>query len=198
LAKPGSEVFKHQIGVRPFGCTHHATHRLEASPSGGCRARQAGWRHRPCFAPKCHPSRPHGETVITAFQDASDYTAFELAITRDYDPQTAVERELGLRLVDLLWRLRSTTAIESGLFNMQASPQPHFNEPELEPRGQNPDEDPSKSKQTEMQGTKVVPLVKTRIGLLPPFAEDPCAEFGLLRQSFVALSHLPTCPLEPI
>jgi hypothetical protein len=33
------------------------------------------------------PSRPHGETVITAFQDASDYTAFELAITRDYDPQ---------------------------------------------------------------------------------------------------------------
>ena len=28
LAKPGSEVFKHQIGVRPFGCTHHATHRL--------------------------------------------------------------------------------------------------------------------------------------------------------------------------
>jgi hypothetical protein len=145
LAKPGSEVFKHQIGVRPFGCTHHATHRLEASPSGGCRARQAGWRHRPCFAPKCHPSPPHGETVITAFEDGSHYTAFELAITRDYDPQTAVERELGLRLVGLLWRLRSTTAIESGLFNMQASPQPHFNEPELEPRGQNPDENPSKS-----------------------------------------------------
>ncbi|MGY3419808.1 hypothetical protein ACVWZW_000283 [Bradyrhizobium sp. F1.13.4] len=105
------------------------------------------------------------ETVITAFEDASDYAAFELAITRDYDPQTAVERELVLRLASLLWRLRRTTAIESGLFNMQASQRPHFTEPELEPRGQNPDEDPSKSKRTEMQGTKVVHTsVKTRIG----------------------------------
>lgn len=77
------------------------------------------------------------ETVITAFEDASDYAAFELAITRDYDPQTTVERELVLRLASLLWRLRRTTAIESGLFNMHAS-QPHFNEPELEPRRQIP------------------------------------------------------------
>jgi hypothetical protein len=44
-------------------------------------------------------------TVVTAFEDASDYAAFELAITRDYDPQTAVERELVLRLASLLWRL---------------------------------------------------------------------------------------------
>jgi hypothetical protein len=27
-AKPGSEIFKHQIGVRRFAGTHHATHRL--------------------------------------------------------------------------------------------------------------------------------------------------------------------------
>ncbi|MET4279195.1 MULTISPECIES: hypothetical protein [unclassified Bradyrhizobium] len=136
------------------------------------------------------------ETVITAFEDASDYAAFELAITRDYDPQTAVERELVLRLASLLWRLRRTTAIESGLFNMQASQRPHFTEPELEPRGQNPDEDPSKSKRTEMQGTKVVHIGQDSDRGLPPFAKDPCAEFGLLTQSFVALSHLPTCPLD--
>ena len=34
--------------------------------------------------------------------------------------QTAVERELVLRLASLLWRLRRATAIETGLFKAQA------------------------------------------------------------------------------
>jgi hypothetical protein len=38
----------------------------------------------------------------------------------DYDAQSAVERELVLRLASLLWRLRRATAIESGLFKIQA------------------------------------------------------------------------------
>jgi hypothetical protein len=60
------------------------------------------------------------ETVIDALEDAEDYAAFELAITADYDAQSAVERELVLRLASLLWRLRRATAIESGLFKIQA------------------------------------------------------------------------------
>jgi hypothetical protein len=56
------------------------------------------------------------ETVIDALEDAEDYAAFELAVTADYDAQSAVERELVLRLASLLWRLRRATAIESGLF----------------------------------------------------------------------------------
>ena len=47
------------------------------------------------------------ETVIDALEDAEDYAAFEMAVTADYDAQSAVERELVLRLASLLWRLAS-------------------------------------------------------------------------------------------
>jgi hypothetical protein len=60
------------------------------------------------------------ETVIDALKDAEDYAAFEMAVTADYDAQSAVERELMLRLASLLWRLRRAIAIESGLFKIQA------------------------------------------------------------------------------
>jgi hypothetical protein len=60
------------------------------------------------------------ETVIDALEDADDYSAFELSITADYDAQSATERELVLRLASLMWRLRRATAIESGLFKIQA------------------------------------------------------------------------------
>jgi hypothetical protein len=60
------------------------------------------------------------ETVIDALEDAEDYAAFEMAINADYDAQSVVERELVLRLASLLWRLRRATAIESGLFRIQA------------------------------------------------------------------------------
>jgi hypothetical protein len=60
------------------------------------------------------------ETVIDALEDAEDYASFEMAVTADYDAQSAVERELVLRLASLLWRLRRATAIESGLFKIQA------------------------------------------------------------------------------
>ena len=73
-------------------------------------------------ASRCNAVR-HGltaETVISALEDAEDYKAFELAITADYDALSAVERELVLRLASLLWRLRRTTTIETGLFEIQA------------------------------------------------------------------------------
>src|ERR1700749_5007296 len=60
------------------------------------------------------------ETVIDALEDAEDYAAFETSVAADYDAQSAVERELVLRLASLLWRLRRATAIETGLFDLQA------------------------------------------------------------------------------
>src|SRR6516165_5424318 len=71
---------------------------------------------------RCNAVR-HGltaETVIGALEDAEDYKAFEAAITADYEAQSAVERELVLRLASLLWRLRRATTIETGLFQIQA------------------------------------------------------------------------------
>ena len=56
------------------------------------------------------------ETVIGAPEDAEDYTAFESAITADYDAQSAIERELVLRLASMLWRQRRATTVETGLF----------------------------------------------------------------------------------
>src|SRR3954449_5151385 len=71
---------------------------------------------------RCNAVR-HGltaETVIGALEDAEDYKAFEAAVTTDYDAQSAVERELVLRLASLLWRIRRATTMETGLFEIQA------------------------------------------------------------------------------
>jgi hypothetical protein len=45
---------------------------------------------------------------------------FEAAVIADYDAQSAVERELALRLTSLLWRLRRASTMETGLFEVQA------------------------------------------------------------------------------
>jgi hypothetical protein len=60
------------------------------------------------------------ETVIGLLEDAEDYRLFEAAVIADYDAQSAVERELVLRLASLLWRLRRATTMETGLFEIQA------------------------------------------------------------------------------
>jgi hypothetical protein len=59
------------------------------------------------------------ETIITPVEDPDDYKAFEQAVTADYEAETAVERELVLRLASLLWRLRRATSIETGLLQIQ-------------------------------------------------------------------------------
>jgi hypothetical protein len=73
-----------------------------------------GKRHSRCNAVR------HGltaETVIAALEDCEDYQAFEAAVISDYDAQSAVERELVLRLASVLWRLRRATGIETALFD---------------------------------------------------------------------------------
>ena len=60
------------------------------------------------------------ETVVASLEDAEDYKAFEAAIIADYCAETAVARELVLRLASLLWRLRRATAIETDLLALKA------------------------------------------------------------------------------
>ncbi len=62
------------------------------------------------------------ETVIPNLEDAEDYKAFEATVIADYCAETAVARELVLRLASLLWRLRRATAIEAQLFAAEADP----------------------------------------------------------------------------
>jgi hypothetical protein len=51
-------------------------------------------------------------------EDAEDYKAFEISITSAFDAQTSVERELVLRLASVMWRLRRSTTIETGLLKI--------------------------------------------------------------------------------
>jgi len=93
-----------------------AANRRNASKSTGPTTEEGKQRSR------CNAVR-HGltaETVIGALEDVEDYKAFEAAITADYDAQSALEREMVLRLAGLLWRLRRATTIETGLFEIQA------------------------------------------------------------------------------
>jgi hypothetical protein len=59
------------------------------------------------------------ETVIEPLENPADYQAFEQAVTTAFDAETAVERELVLRLASLLWRLRRATSVETGLLQIQ-------------------------------------------------------------------------------
>jgi hypothetical protein len=137
------------------------------------------------------------ETVIDALEDAEDYAAFEMAITADYDAQSAVERELVLRLAGLLWRLRRATAIESGLFKIQAKHLLQFRQRRqahkdrqkiIDSMYQNAVavEDDVQKNQDELN---CEPTVSTSTG-------SPADPFEELTHSFIRLSILPTCPLD--
>lgn len=58
--------------------------------------------------------------MVGSLEDAEGYKAFEAAVIADYCAETAVARELVLRLASLLWRLRRATAIETDLLAIQA------------------------------------------------------------------------------
>src|SRR5690349_12205274 len=60
------------------------------------------------------------KTVVTALENAADYEAFEASIRFDYQPRLATESELISRLASVLWRLRRSTAIETGLLQIQS------------------------------------------------------------------------------
>jgi hypothetical protein len=135
------------------------------------------------------------ETVIDALEDAEDYAAFEMAVTADYDAQSAVERELVLRLASLLWRLRRATAIESGLFKIQAKQLLQFRQRRSSHRDR-------QKIINEMYRNAVV----TEDDLRPdqedlpddssPSPEAVADQMKNLTHSYIRLSILPTYPLD--
>jgi len=135
------------------------------------------------------------ETVIEALEDANDYAAFEMAIKADHDAQTAVERELVLRLASLLWRLRRATAIESGLFKMQAT--------DLIPFRQSRTSQVPQAIMAPLDGDAAAPgcdvghdRTATRDSPDDPASQEQADEFGDLVRSFVRLAGLPSHPLD--
>ncbi len=153
---------------------------------------------------RCNAVR-HGltaETVIGTLEDAEDYQAFEAAIIADYDAQSAVERELVLRLVSLLWRLRRATTMETGLFEIQADhlnggrqdrqPHPVPREVIYAPFGRTDpgclDHDPASHGIT--NETEAVPGFMAKSG---EHAVHPNAEFA---RCFLRLANLPNYALD--
>jgi hypothetical protein len=92
-----------------------AANRLNALKSTGPRSEQGKRRSR-------QNALRHGltaETLVAALESAADYQEFEASIAADYRPRSATESVLVLRLASLLWRLRRSTSIETGLFRIQ-------------------------------------------------------------------------------
>ena len=90
--------------------------RLNARKSTGPRTVAGKQRSR------CNALR-HGltaETVIAALECAADYRALEDSLLAEHNPRTTTERELVLRLASVVWRLRRSTSIETGLFAIEA------------------------------------------------------------------------------
>lgn len=137
------------------------------------------------------------ETIIDALEDADDYAAFELAVTSDYDAQSAVERELVLRLASLLWRLRRATTIETGLFKLQAQALLGIRRRRAAHRDRQTVIDIMSRKAAATEGG--VPQDQAEPGTSPetdsPSAAESAGSDNLTR-SFVRLSNLPGCPLD--
>jgi hypothetical protein len=136
------------------------------------------------------------ETVIDALEDAEDYAAFELSVTSDYEARTAVERELVLRLASLLWRLRRATAIESGLFKIQAEHLLQFRQRRQTEAHQRPTDNIYRFSIGPENGEQQNAGPYDGPDNWPPLNSDHAVRSGNLTHSFVRLSNLPTCPLD--
>jgi hypothetical protein len=60
------------------------------------------------------------QTVVRNVEGVQSYRAFERALVGSVDPRSVIELVLVHRLASLLWRLRRASAIETGLFQIQA------------------------------------------------------------------------------
>ena len=137
------------------------------------------------------------ETVIGALEDAADYSAFEAAIIADYDAQSAVERELVLRLASLLWRIRRATDMETGLFEIQAKHLLEFR------RSREPEQDPDiivhglfgPSEQSHDALRSDSPKMPTNTQRAESGQNAPHRSTDLA-QCFLRLAHLPSFPLD--
>ena len=145
--------------------------RLNALKSTGPKTSQGKERSR------CNAIR-HGlsaETVIVGLEDAHDYEAFEATVIADYDAQSAVERELVLRLASVLWRLRRATGIETSLFQTtikQSGQSEALMDPSLSRLFLDPEDQSSKGTNTDASRQKRI------------------------SQTFVRLTDMPICPMS--
>jgi hypothetical protein len=146
--------------------------RLNALKSTGPKTSEGKERSR------CNAIR-HGltaETVILGFEDAGDYEAFEATVIADYNAESAVERELVLRLASVLWRLRRATGIETALFDSVIK----------------------QSGQSDGFARTSADLLLARLFLDP---KDQPSDTDAVRkrhisQTFVRLTEMPTCPMS--
>jgi hypothetical protein len=140
------------------------------------------------------------ETVIDALEDADDYAAFEMAVTADFEATSAVERELVLRLASLLWRLRRATAIETGLFEIEArhllqfrqARQAHRERPRIIDnlcRTSTAATEPAEMGPTEIES-------ESGSGGTNAGGRTDDANYSDLTRTFVRLTSLPTYPLD--
>jgi hypothetical protein len=138
------------------------------------------------------------ETVIDALEDAEDYAAFEMAVTADYDAQSAVERELVLRLASLLWRLRRATAIEAGLFRVQARQLLQFRYRRRAHQEHQRIIDgiyqSAFAAEDDMPQDQGEPTDNPDTGLSSPV--KPADQSEDLTRAFIRLNNVPTCPLD--
>jgi hypothetical protein len=120
-----------------------------------------------------------------------------MAITADYDAQSAVERELVLRLASLLWRLRRATAIESGLFKIQARHLLQFRASRQAHQQRRHIIDSmyrdAVATEVDMRRDEEEPIDSLEAG--PPSSAEPTDPSDDLTRSFIRLSNLPTYPL---
>ena len=147
---------------------------------------------------RCNAVR-HGltaETVIGALEDAQDYQAFEAAIVADYDAQSAVERELVLRLASLLWRLRRATTVETGLFEMQADQLREFK------LARRIDSHSQKivyamfARADAVDSDRAPPGIATGTETVPGPGPEPVDPTADLARCFLRLANLPSCALD--
>jgi hypothetical protein len=135
------------------------------------------------------------ETVIDALEDAEDYAAFEMAVTADFEADTAVERELVLRLASLLWRLRRATAIECGLFKIQARQLLQF-------RQRRQARDDRQRMIQALYQTAIAPhdgaelAEPSNLEVVGPASAAAGRNTDDLTRSFLRLTNLPTYPLD--
>ena len=136
--------------------------------------------------------------MIDALEDAEDYAAFEMAVTADYDAQSAVERELVLRLASLLWRLRRATAIESGLFKIQAKHLLQFRQRRQAHQNRQKIIDSmyqdGAATENDMLQNEDEPAGSPDAGLQS--TAEPAGHWDDVTRSFVRLTNLPTYPLD--
>ena len=131
------------------------------------------------------------ETIIDALEDAEDYASFEMAVAADFEAPRAVERELVLRLASVLWRLRRATAIESGLFRIQAQHLLQFRRSRKK-QIDHPYRTGLSTASNVLEGQETGRLLCSDDIPLPDKTNHP----DDLTQSFIRLSNLASCPLD--